>query len=81
MKKIFLILLACFHLFAYDFILLNSTDIDDDVIIDEIEGQFKNYYYSEDNKIVFNKLDNKNGILKLLDEYEYTDDKRGTVCQ
>jgi len=76
MKKFLMIIFICLNLFAYDFVLLNSTDVDDDVIIDEIESQFKNYYYSESSQVVFNKLDNKNAILKLLDEYEYTDDKQ-----
>jgi len=76
MKKIFLILAISIQIFAYDFILLNSSSIDDDVIIDTINSQMKNYYNDPSNKIVFHELDNKDAILKLMESYDYTDDKQ-----
>jgi len=75
--KYFLITLAMsIHLFAYDFVLLNSTSIDDDFITDTIKNQMDNYYNDKKNQIVFHELDSKNEILKLMDSYDYTDDKQ-----
>ena len=76
MKKLILILVASIHLLAYDFILLNSTTIDDEFIIETINSQIKNYYNDDNNQITFHELDNKENILKLMATYDYTDDKQ-----
>ena len=76
MKKFILILMTSIQLFAYDFILLNSTTIDDEFIIETINNQMNNYYNDEENKIEFHELDSKESILKLMKTYDYTDDKQ-----
>ncbi len=76
MKKIILALALSLQVFAYDFILLNSTSIDDEFMIETINNQMKNYYNDEENKIVFHDLDAKDEILKLMKTYDYTDDKQ-----
>ncbi len=76
MKKIILILLLAIQLFAYDFVLLNSTSVDDDFIIETINNQMQNYYDDPSNKIVFHELDAKDAILKLMQNYDFTDDKQ-----
>jgi len=76
MKKIFFILVFVVQLFSYDFILLNSTTVDDDVIISTIKDQIKNYYNNDQVGINFSELDNKNEIIKLMANYDYTDDKQ-----
>lgn len=75
-KKILLILAMSIQLFAYDFILLNSTSIDDEFIIDTINNQMKDYYNDEVNKVVFHELDAKEAVLNLMKDYDYTDDKQ-----
>ena len=76
MKKILVILFFSIQVFAYDFILLNSTSIDDEFIIETINSQMKNYYDDEVNKVVFHEIDSKDDILKLMKSYDYTDDKQ-----
>jgi len=76
MKKIILILLSTIHIFAYDFILLNSTSIDDDFIIETVNAQMDNYYDDTNNKIEFHELDSKDEILALMKDFDYTDDKQ-----
>ncbi len=71
-----LMLAMSLHLFAYEFVLLNSTSIDDDTIIETINNQIDYYYTDEKNKVVFHELDSKEAILKLMDSYDYTDDKQ-----
>ena len=75
-KKLLVLMLFCGQLFAYDFILLNSTTIDDEFIIETVNNQIENYYNNDQNKIVFHELDNKDEILKLMKNYDYTDDKQ-----
>jgi hypothetical protein len=74
MKKLLLSLLLLVNLKAYDFVLLNSTEIDDSDIIERIENQVKNYYGSEENDISFSELDDKEEVMKVLDEYDYSGD-------
>ena len=74
MKYLLLTLLLVLNLKAYDFVLLNSTEIDDEDIIDRIENQIKNYYYSEQNEIIFTPLEDKEAVLEILDEYDYSGD-------
>ncbi|MCW9026178.1 MAG: hypothetical protein OQJ77_02580 [Thiovulaceae bacterium] len=74
MKYIVLIFLLAYNLMAYEFVLVNSTEIDDQNIIDRIENQIKNYYYSEENEIIFKELDDKEAVLEILDEYDYSGD-------
>ena len=76
MKKILTILTLSLHMFAYEFVLLNSTTIDDEFIIETIKNQIKNYYFDEANEVKFNELDSKDEILKLLKNYDFTDDKQ-----
>ncbi|MEA2017285.1 MAG: hypothetical protein U9N59_02455 [Campylobacterota bacterium] len=76
MKKIILTILFSIQLFGYDFVLLNSSSIDDDVIIETVNNQLDNYYNDEANKIKFVELDAKDDILKLMKNYDYTDDKQ-----
>jgi len=76
MKKLFLILFAAIQLLAYDFVLLNSTSLDDETIIEAINNQMNNYYNDDNNKIVFHELSSKDEIIKLLKDYDYTDDKQ-----
>jgi flagellar basal body-associated protein FliL len=75
-KKIVFLLLFSTHIFAYDFVLLNNSSVEDEFIIDTINDQLKNYYEDKNNKIVFHELDNKDAILKLTKNYDYTDDKK-----
>lgn len=76
MKKIFLALFATVQLFSYDFILLNSTSLDDEFIIETINNQMINYYNDNINKVTFHELDSKEEVLKLMKNYDYTDDKQ-----
>ena len=76
MKKIILIFLTTLNIFAYDFILLNSTAVDDEFIIDTVNAQMDNYYNDTDNKIVFHELESKDEILALMKDFDYTDDKQ-----
>ena len=76
MKKILTILTLSLHMFAYEFVLLNSTTIDDEFIIETIKNQIKNYYFDEANEVKFHELDSKEEILKLLKNYDFTDDKQ-----
>ncbi len=73
-RKLFMVLIFCGQLFAYDFILLNSTTIDDEFIVETVNNQMKNYYNDCVNEIVFHELDAKDDILKLMKNYDYTDD-------
>jgi len=75
-NKFLLIVILIGQLFAYDFVLLNSSSIDDDIIIETINNQIKNYYNNDTNKIVFHELDSKEDIIKLMKRYNYTDDKQ-----
>ena len=74
MKYFIIMLLLIVNLKAYEFVLINSTEIDDQDIIDRIENQINNYYYSESNEIIFNPLENKEEVLSILDEYDYSGD-------
>lgn len=74
MKSLIFLLLLVNHLLAYEFVLVNSTDIYDQDIIDRIENQINNYYYSEENEVVFKELDDKEAVLKILDKYDYSGD-------
>jgi len=74
MKYLILVFLLVFNLKAYEFVLVNSTEIDDQDIIDRIENQIKNYYYSEENELVFKELNDKESVLDILDEYDYSGD-------
>lgn len=74
MRYLLLVLLMVLHLKAYDFVLLNSTEVDDQDIIDRVENQIKNYYYSESNEIIFTPLEDKEAVLEILDEYDYSGD-------
>ncbi len=74
MKHLLFALLIVLNLKAYDFVLLNSTEIDDQDIIDRIENQIKNYYYSEQNEVIFTPLEDKEAVLEVLDEYDYSGD-------
>lgn len=76
MKKLLVLMALCVQLFSYDFVLLNNSSVDDEFIIDTIEGQMKNYYFDEKNKIVFSQLSNKDAIINLLKKTEYSDDKQ-----
>jgi hypothetical protein len=57
-------------------VLLNNSSVQDDFIISTIEDQMKNYYFDDKNKIVFHELSAKEAIIKLLKNYDYTDDKQ-----
>ena len=74
MKHILLIAIFIINIHAYEFVLVNSTEIDDENIIDRIENQIKNYYFSESNEVVFKPLDNKEDILTILEDYDYSGD-------
>ena len=74
MKYLFFVFLLVLNLKAYEFVLVNSTEIDDQDLIDRIENQINNYYYSEDNEIVFKELNDKEAVLEILDEYDYSGD-------
>lgn len=74
MKYLVLVFLLVFNLKAYEFVLVNSTEIDDQDIIDRIENQIKNYYFSEENEVIFKSLDDKEAVLDILDEYDYSGD-------
>ncbi len=76
MKKILIVLALSLQLFSYDFVLLNNSSVQDDFIISTIEDQMKNYYFDDKNKIVFHELSAKEAIIKLLKNYDYTDDKQ-----
>jgi hypothetical protein len=74
MRGLIFLFLLVHNLFAYEFVLLNSTDIGDQDIIDRIENQIKNYFFSEENEVVFKELDDKEAVLKILDQYDYSGD-------
>jgi len=74
MKSLLTIFLLLLNLQAYEFVLVNSTDIDDQDIIDRIEGQINNYYHSVDNEVTFKTLEDKEAIIKILDSYDYSGD-------
>ncbi len=74
MKSLIFLFLLVHNLLAYEFVLVNSTDIDDQDIIDRIENQIKNYYYSEESEVVFKPLNDKEAVLKILDHYDYSGD-------
>jgi hypothetical protein len=74
MKKFILILLFFANLSAYEFVLLNKTDISDEDIIDRITSQIENYYNSDETNIEFNLLEDKEAVIKVLDEYDYSGD-------
>jgi hypothetical protein len=75
MKVIIYIFFFFSSLFSYDFILLNSTEIDDSTIVESIQEQFDNYYSDENNSIDFYELESKEEILQLMGEYDYSGDK------
>jgi len=75
MKYLLLVLLLIVNLKAYEFVLINSTEIDDQDIIDRIENQVNNYYFSEQNEIVFKSLDDKDSVLAILEDYDYSGDE------
>jgi len=74
MKSLIFLFLLIHNIFAYEFVLVNSTEIDDQDIIDRIENQIKNYYYSQENEVVFKELNDKEAVLKILDQYDYSGD-------
>ena len=74
MRYFIIALLLMVNLKAYDFVLLNSTEIDDQDIIDRVENQIRNYYFSEENEIIFTPLDDKEAVIEILDEYDYSGD-------
>ncbi len=74
MKYFIVTLLLLVNLKAYDFVLLNSTEIDDQDIIDRIENQVRNYYFSPENEVIFTPLEDKEAVLEILDEYDYSGD-------
>jgi len=74
MKSIIFSLLMMLNLQAYEFVLLNATDIDDTDIIERIENQVKNYYGNEENEIIFHELTDKEEVMKILDQYDYSGD-------
>lgn len=76
MKKLLAVLVLSIQMFAYEFVLLNSSTIDDEFIIETINNQMKNYYFDENNEVVFKELDAKEAVLKLMKSYDYTDDKQ-----
>lgn len=76
MKKLAILILLAINLFSYDFVLLNKTDIDDETIIDRITSQIENYYQSEDTQINFNLLDNKDEVLDVLQDYDFSGDEK-----
>lgn len=74
MKSIIFSLLMMLNLQAYEFVLLNATEIDDTDIIERIENQVKNYYGSEENEIIFHELTDKEEVMQILDQYDYSGD-------
>jgi hypothetical protein len=74
MKYIIGALIFSIQLFGYEFILLNSTTIEDDVIVENIVSQINNNYFNEENKIEFKELENKEDILNLMKEIDFTGD-------
>ena len=74
MKNILFLFLVVTNIWAYDFVLLNKTDIDDSDIIERIENQIDNYYDSNESQIVFHELDDKEAVMKVLDRYDYSGD-------
>lgn len=75
MKIMLLAFFILTHISAYQFVLVNSTEIDDQDIIDKIEGQINNYYDHEKNEIEFMELENKEEVLTILNNYDYSGDK------
>ena len=75
MRAVFFTLLFAFSLQAYEFVLLNKTDIDDSDIIDAITSQIDNYYESDESSIEFNSIEDKDAVLKVLQEYDYSGDE------
>jgi len=74
MRSLLILLLFIVNVKAYDFVLLNNTEIDDTDIIERIENQLKNYYDSDESQIVFHDLVDKEEVLKILDKYDYSGD-------
>ena len=74
MKSLLFLLLVFVNIKAYDFVLLNNTEMDDTDIIERIENQLKNYYDSDESEIVFHDLEDKEEVLKILDKYDYSGD-------
>ena len=77
MKKIFIITFFVVSLFSYEFVVLNSTEIDDETLTEAINEQLNNYYYDQDGKSIveFKEIYNKEDLLKVLDDYDFSDDK------
>ena len=75
MKSLLFLLLFLVNIQAYDFVLLNSTEIADEDIIERIEDQLNNYYSSDSSEIVFHDLEDKESVLKILDRYDYSGDE------
>ncbi len=75
MRSLLILLLFLVNLKAYDFVLLNSTEIADEDIIERIEDQLNNYYSSDSSQITFHDLEDKEEILKILDKYDYSGDE------
>jgi len=72
MKVFLLVMMFVLHLSAYEFVLLNKTEISDDDIIERVTSQIENYYASDETSIEFNLLEDKEAVLKVLDEYDYS---------
>ena len=71
MRKIVMIMVFIVSVFGYEFVMLNSTEIDDDTIIEAINEQLNNYYYDKDGKSVveFKEIYNKEDLLKVLEDF------------
>jgi hypothetical protein len=65
-------LLLALNIYGYEFVLLNKTDISDDDIIERITSQIENYYASDETTIEFNLLEDKEAVIKVLDQYDYS---------
>ena len=74
-KTIFLLLVLTLNVIAYEFILLNNTTIDDEELIEAIQNQVKHYYYTEENDINFYELNNKEKILAIINNFDYSGNK------
>jgi len=72
MKVLVFVMMFVLHLSAYEFVLLNETDISDDDIIERVTSQIENYYASDETTIEFNLLEDKEAVIKVLDEYDYS---------
>jgi len=77
MRYLTVVLIFCINLFGYNFVLLNNTGVEDDAVIEYIEAQFTNHYYSSDSdkNIKFAELTNKEELMKIILDYDYSSDR------